>query len=80
MNLPEPFGAVAVRLGFVTPEQVLVALKEQRRRDEGGGRHVLIGLIMVKMGFLTNGQLIEVLRHYERQRFHDSLAGPVSQN
>jgi hypothetical protein len=61
----EKFGERAVRMGFVTEEQVDDALEQQRwLREHGEGRR-LTGIILLEMDALTNEQLIEVLQSYE---------------
>ena len=54
------FGQVALRRGFVTPEQLHEARLRQSERPEGTPR--LIGLILLDAGALSTSQLIEVLR------------------
>lgn len=68
MARQELFGEVAVRLGFVTQQQVDQALAAQRRARRNGQAHKLIGMYLLEVGALTNAQLIEVLREMERQR------------
>lgn len=58
----EPFGQVAVRKGFVTPQQVEEALTRQRALRENDIPHKPIGLILLEMGALGTTELIEVLR------------------
>jgi hypothetical protein len=60
----EKFGERAVRMGFATEEQVREALELQRSPSPDRGQHELIGLILLKMGALTNDQLIKVLKTY----------------
>lgn len=64
----EPFGAVAVRLGFATPKQVAKALKIQQGLKQQRKKHKLIGLIMLEMDVLDTTQLIAVLKEMEAQR------------
>lgn len=54
------FGQIAIRRGFVTPEQLDAALATQNHRPVGTPR--LLGLIMLDEGFITTGQMIEILR------------------
>ena len=54
------FGQVARRRGFITDDQLQQAVEKQGRRSNGAPR--LLGLIMLDEGFVTTGQLIEVLR------------------
>lgn len=58
----EPFGQVAIRKGYVTPQQVTEALSRQEDIAAGGHAHKLIGMIMLEMGALGTTELIEVLR------------------
>ncbi|MBN1417320.1 MAG: UDP-glucose 4-epimerase GalE [Planctomycetes bacterium] len=62
----ELFGEVAIRLGFVREKDVIRALAIQKDLLERGEKHKLIGLIMLEQGMITNAQLIEILRYYER--------------
>ena len=61
----ERFGERAVRMGFVTEGQVDDALEQQRWLREHGEPKRLMGIILLDMDALTNGQLIEVLQSYE---------------
>ncbi|TET34660.1 MAG: hypothetical protein E3J72_13870 [Planctomycetota bacterium] len=69
----EKFGRVAIRLGFVKEEQVKEALDIQRKMDESGQPHKLIGLIMLEQGMLSNAQLIEMLKYFELQQGKQGL-------
>jgi len=60
----ERFGEVAVRLGYITEEQVHRALDQQRDRRAKGG-HQLIGLVMLDLGMINNIQLVNVLKEME---------------
>jgi len=51
----ERLGDKLVRLGLLTPEQLEIALKEQKRTGE------LLGEVLLRLGFLTEEQLIEAL-------------------
>ncbi len=64
----EPFGQRAIRLGFLSSEDLDQALASQRRRDAAGEAHQLIGMILVEMGCLTTTQLLSVLKTYEGER------------
>jgi capsular exopolysaccharide synthesis family protein len=56
-----PIGASAVRLGYVEPNDVDNALHEQDVRKKEKGQQVILGMLMVEMGLLTNDQLASVL-------------------
>lgn len=58
------FGDTAVRLGYVSSEQVTAALSEQaRRREANGGRTGPIGSLLQEKGLLTPTQITAVLGH-----------------
>ena len=61
----ERFGERAVRMGFVTEASVRAALDRQRELAKDRRPHVLIGLVLLEMGALTNEQLIVILKSYE---------------
>ena len=64
----ELFGAMAVRKGFVTKDQLEDALAMQKQIVAEGRQHQLIGLVMLTMGFLSNSQLIAILKDIEARR------------
>ena len=55
------FGVVAVKKGFVTPDQIVNALHIQVSENLNSGDHRAIGAILVEQGLLTAPQLDEVL-------------------
>ncbi len=55
------FGIIAVDKGFITPEQLIEALKTQVMGDIERKEHKLIGTILLEMGLLTNNQIQEVV-------------------
>jgi hypothetical protein len=55
------FGVVAVEKGFTTKEQLFEALKTQVEENLEGKPHTLIGLILIRLGYLTHEQAEEVL-------------------
>ena len=61
----EKFGERAVRMGFVTEDEVRGALERQRSLAAEGRPHMLIGMVLLEMGALANDQLIQVLKSYE---------------
>ena len=63
----EPFGARAVRMGFVSWEQVEKALAVQKKLRERGVDK-LIGMIMIEMEMLDTTQLLSVLKTYELEQ------------
>jgi len=62
----ERFGEVAVRLGYVTEEQVHRALDHQRDLHAKND-HRLIGLVMLDLGIITNIQLVNVLKEMQNR-------------
>ena len=63
----ERFGERAVRMGFVTEEQVHQALERQWSLAAEGRPHMLIGLVLLEMGAISNDRLIRVLKSYEEE-------------
>ncbi len=55
MSKKERLGDKLVRLGLITPEQLEIALKEQKRTGE------LLGEVLLRMGFITEEQLMNAL-------------------
>ncbi len=55
------FGFIAVKKGFVTPEQVSKALTVQFEENVLLEKHRKIGKILVDMGFMNTSQIDEVL-------------------
>ena len=51
----ERLGDKLVRLGLITPEQLEIALKEQKRTGE------LLGEVLLRLGFITEEQLMNAL-------------------
>ncbi|RME32871.1 MAG: hypothetical protein D6794_12215 [Deltaproteobacteria bacterium] len=55
------FGQLAVRLGYVTPEQLKQALSEQVDDNLAGRPHRILGTIFFEHGWMSPGQIEEVL-------------------
>jgi len=55
------FGFVAVKKGFVTPDQVASALEIQIKENVSVKKHRRIGEIMVEMGFMDTDEVRDVL-------------------
>ena len=66
-----PFGEMAIRKGYCTADEVAEALRVQRKLGRRGRPRPLTGIIMVKHGFITTGQLIDVLRTYQHDHDKD---------
>lgn len=60
------FGDLAVKLGFVSEEDVKRVLQEQDRLKRSGRGHKMMGLCMVEMGMISTTDLVEILRQYEK--------------
>jgi hypothetical protein len=65
MTKPEPFGQIAVRMGFVTESQVQAALEIQHSLEKAGKERRLIGMIMLETGMVSSEQLIAILKYYD---------------
>jgi len=65
MSQTEPFGQVAVKMGFCSQEDVDRALEDQRRLNSADKEHKLIGMILLENGALSTGQLIQILKYYD---------------
>ena len=61
----EPFGQIAVRMGFVAESQVQAALGIQESISKAGKKRRLIGMIMLETGMISTDQLIAILKYYE---------------
>jgi hypothetical protein len=59
------FGVIAVKKGFVTPEQVVDALARQVKEDLLTGKHRPVGEILVEEGTISHSQLTQVLKEME---------------
>ena len=55
------FGVIAVEKGFITNEQLFDAMRIQVEEDLEGKTHTLIGVILVRLGYLTHEQTEEIL-------------------
>lgn len=64
---PLRFGEAVVAAGYSDFDTVDRALELQRQRDGVGESHKLLGLILLEMGELSSGQLIELLQRLNRQ-------------
>ena len=56
------FGVIAVEKGFITKEQLFEAMKIQVEEDLSGNPHTLIGIILIKLGYLTREEADILLR------------------
>ena len=60
-SIDNRFGAIAVKKGFVTKEQIVEAMNIQIEQDLEGMEHRLIGSILYNKGYITIPQLTEIL-------------------
>ncbi len=60
----ELFGEIAIRMGFITHEQLEDALKLQKEMDRKG-THIILGMLMLTEGMLSNSQLIQILKYMD---------------
>lgn len=61
----EPFGQIAIRLGFCTQEDIDQALDAQKQLRADEKEHKLIGMILLEMRALSTTQLIQILQYYD---------------
>ena len=62
------FGVIAVEKRFITKEQLFEALKTQVEEDLSGKSHTLIGIILLRLGYLTVEQADEILATTRRKK------------
>ena len=60
-NPCQKFAIIAVKKGFITPQQAKTALSEQMDEDLANKRHRLIGTILLDKGWITPQQIDLVL-------------------
>ena len=61
MSTESRFGVVAVKSGFITPEQLCGALTTQVLEELKGTKRRLIGKILYEKEYITMPQIAEVL-------------------
>ncbi len=61
-DLDQRFGSIAVKKGFITPEQLIEAISIQVAENIKDNKHRIIGTILRDMGLLTIEQINEVLK------------------
>ncbi len=63
-----PFGKIAVDMGFITAEQLKIALEEQAEDDFSNKPHRFMGSILLEHGWITGKQIdIVVNELYEQE-------------
>ena len=60
-HLEKRFGIIAVEKGFISPEQLIEALRTQVVEDMEKGEHRIIGRILLEKGIIDATQVEEVL-------------------
>ena len=73
MSAYEPFGQVAIKLGFVTPGQLESALDIQKSLERSGKGRKLLGMIFLETGMISSAQLIEILQYYQQRQTPQGL-------
>lgn len=71
----EKFGDVAIRKGFVEPEEVESALAAQRDTERAGHDPKPIGIVLMEMGVLGTSELITILKHLDRAKKPEPARG-----
>ncbi len=61
-DLDQRFGSAAIKLGFITSEQLIEALTIQVKENVNDGSHRLIGSILREKGYITIEQIDQVLK------------------
>ena len=62
------FGLIAIEKGYITPNDLIEALKEQIGEDIQKRKHRLIGNILRAKGKMTEEQIQDVLKALPRQK------------
>jgi hypothetical protein len=60
-HLEKRFGIIAVEKGFISPEQLIEALRTQVVEDMEKGEHRIVGRILLEDGIINAAQIDEVL-------------------
>ncbi len=62
------FGDIAVELGLITAEQLRLGLEEQAKDKARFGFIRQMGTILTSRGWLTEGQVMDLLREQSKRR------------
>jgi hypothetical protein len=68
------FGRIAMRKGFITEEQLMECVEEQRKRDDS----TLIGIILREKGYISREQLREIIE-YQKKHLRRPATDPEEQ-
>jgi hypothetical protein len=61
-QIEKRFGVTAVKIGFITADQLHEAMRIQLDEDLHGREHRLIGRVLLEMASISSSQIREVLR------------------
>ena len=62
------FGQIALRLGYVTREQLSECLREQEQGVAGGGSSsLLLGQILLRKNYLSSDRFLDILRRQRKE-------------
>ncbi len=70
ISIGEPekrFGIIAIEKKYITPNDLIEALRIQVQEDIGQGKHQRIGEILVAKGKMTDAQVEDVLETLSQQ-------------
>lgn len=70
ISIGEPekrFGFIAIEKGYITPDDLIEALRIQVQENIGQGKHQRIGEILVTKGKMTDAQVEDVLEALSQQ-------------
>ena len=68
MNAPESIGAVAVRLGYCSADDIQYALALQQEETACGSPRRPLGMILLEAGFIASDDMIHILKYLQRHR------------
>ena len=69
----ERFGNIAIAKGFITPEDLLMALKTQIQEETEKKKHRLIGQILLEQGVISGEQIQQILAELFKKGDDDLL-------
>jgi hypothetical protein len=69
------FGTIAVEKGFITEDQLFLALKIQAKENLEKEKHRLLGQILIEQGLLSISQVEEILEIMNQQIMYMISAG-----
>jgi len=75
VQLQKRFGTIAVEKGFITQDQLFLALKIQAKENLEKDKHRLLGQILIEQGLLSVAQVEEILSVMNQQIVYMISAG-----